>query len=58
VGYEWDESVQPSISPYIIGPSRQEWDMSGMRVYNQAFLLELFWAIKGYLFPICYFISS
>jgi hypothetical protein len=23
---------------YIIGPSRQEWDRSGMRVYNQTFL--------------------
>jgi hypothetical protein len=25
----------------IIGPSRQRWDRSGMRVYNQAFLLFL-----------------
>jgi hypothetical protein len=27
-----------SIISYIIGPRRQGWDMSGMRVYNQAFL--------------------
>jgi len=27
-----------SIISYIIGPHRQGWDMSGKRVYNQAFL--------------------
>jgi hypothetical protein len=31
-----------SIISYIIGSSKQEWDRSGMRVYNQAFLFHIF----------------
>jgi hypothetical protein len=43
----WTNNVRDSresiVRPYpIIGPSTQGWDMSGMRVYNQAFLLELY----------------
>jgi hypothetical protein len=30
--------VGPIFFNNIIGPSRQRWDRSGMRVYNQAFL--------------------
>jgi hypothetical protein len=35
--------VGPIFFNNIIGPSRQMWDKSGIRVYNQAFLFRFMW---------------
>jgi hypothetical protein len=39
VGDSGESVVGPNFLNNIIGPNRQGWDRSGIRVYNQAFLL-------------------
>lgn len=39
IGDSGESVVGPNFLNNIIGPSRQEWDKSEIRVYNQAFLL-------------------
>jgi len=38
VGDSGESVVGPNFLNNIIGPNRQGWDRSGIRVYNQAFL--------------------
>jgi hypothetical protein len=39
VGDSGESVVGPNFLNNIIGPNRQGWDRSGIRVYNQAFLI-------------------
>jgi hypothetical protein len=41
VGDSGESVVGPNFLNNIIGPNRQGWDRSGIRVYNQAFLINL-----------------